>query len=361
MKKIVLLFFLVSLLAACQAEIPTLPATPTPTLASTTTQTPSPTPIPLPEALQNLPEGLQAIGNEDGSWSIEIVNGENVTLIPEFIFRDGKVFIEGEEVDINLADSIKVGENGNPIILGEAIENPTEEQARKISYYFDGQKWIIPEVWRNMRYTPELMKIGEKSVPAIIGVVSQESDQVANLAARLRGDIRIFGGDEIDHSQNLDLQAVSLFDVILSQKIAERIVVFPGAIEEETLNQANLTFIYLADGQIRQFQFLVRGQIRSEGDVQPLTEDLIRDNLQIGLRYYVNFVVRLNTSDFNETEFLKDTDEYCSTYGVSCNYFYHGWDATPFAPGEIRDIFYGPTNPVDFGSRLLVFSISKDK
>jgi hypothetical protein len=59
----------------------TIQVAPTPraTASPVSILTPSPTAIPIPEALKNLPQGLIAIHNEDGTWGIGVDVGEATT------------------------------------------------------------------------------------------------------------------------------------------------------------------------------------------------------------------------------------------------------------------------------------------
>ena len=118
MKRFCILVVAISIMAtACgprQLLSPDATVTPTATEVSpmpTITETPSPTEVPMLNELRNLPEGLIAVHNEDGSWGIGVDEGENTIAISDVSVDSTGLHIAGK-VDIkpeDIAKRVKVG------------------------------------------------------------------------------------------------------------------------------------------------------------------------------------------------------------------------------------------------------------
>jgi len=265
----------------------------------------------------------------------------------------------GQVVDIpqaEIADRLKSGEGGQPLVLGGLIANPTEKDSRLVNAYFDGSQWVVPDAAKNMRWTPELMQIKGISVPAILEVISQESGDVT---AR---EILVTGEDRIYHVDSGDIQYMNLRNLTLNQRTTETVTVFPGITgREETMYQARLIFVYSANSRIHQVQFLAQGQTGFETNDLILTDRNIKDFFQIGLRYVVDFNFALDTGTYNRNKERSVSDKYCADSGINCSYanWRNGIKFYIFA--ELKNRLYNSRDLVVLDQGVHIDSINEDR
>jgi hypothetical protein len=301
-----------------------------------------------PAVLQALaPEGYAAGQDEAGNWQA-LADGKPpltfdltkiiwlvdfpVALPPDSYTYDANglhlKLADGQTLDITpdkIDGSLKSGATGTFLALGEAIVNPTEKDSRSVAAYYDGSQWIIPDASRNMRWTPEIMQIKGESIPAMLKVISQEGS-ATDIPSGLR-EVSFGPEGRIYPLAYGTIQYMGMSYLTLSQKITEKVTVFPGVrAKEATMYQVYLTFNYLANGRVRQLQVLSKGQIGIRKGSPVLTKSFINDFFKIGSRYFVYLEFFLDTSAFNRDKVLEADQKLCVDYGgINCHLSLSGW------------------------------------
>jgi hypothetical protein len=137
-------------LASCSSSLkvspyssptPTPTNTPKPSEPPTLTATATPTEVAMPPGLENLPPGITAVHNENGSWGIGIDEGEQTKAIPGILVDATGLHLnlEGSIVDIpqsQIGEKLQVGVFGNLQILN------AEKNLAAWAYDQENQAWI---------------------------------------------------------------------------------------------------------------------------------------------------------------------------------------------------------------------------
>jgi hypothetical protein len=352
MKNAISLFAPLIVLSACTSSV----ATPTSTTSLTTpivnqasptassTETPVPTPtvteVPMPEALTNLPAEFLAIHNPDGTWGIGIVKNDVVTPVSGFSFDGVNVWIDGNKVEgATIVDSLKVGENGNPIILGELVADSDQEDAMSVAFYYDGTTWKTPEEGHAMTYYPDFDGL---QWPAVGTIEWYEYDP------SVKATDQLIIGDNNGHNVSGEgatmLGSFGLTNCIVSGHKLEAVVLNPSALGQVSTMRDVISLNYLYGGKNNTLEVEVRDRIVAIRGARSIsiTLELLQKTYPVGTELSSTmFVFRPNSNTtVDVSSKLRDIQ------GSPHDFYIGSFGDIPLTMDQIRSVLFSSTQPV---------------
>lgn len=238
--------------------------------------------VSIPSWADYLPEGYIVVKNEDNSYGIGIKDGENVISIPNFKYENNRFYLNNEEIEINITLDLKMGENKNPVILGEIVSDSDQEGARNIEYYFDGENWKTPE--NKMTYYPDFDGV----FGAAIGITEVDIDESETIQMPSE-KVSIQKTFEFD-DYGLDLTLLGVGPFVLSGHNIEKVFLNLGTSQEKGYYRDIMSFIYTSDGvQKKIFRAEKRHTVHFyDRPAVAISPELV-DELPLGVKMIVDF------------------------------------------------------------------------